>query len=1053
MKKKYLLLLIIVIFSANTFGQEKNGTAYMVSNAHLDTQWNWDVQKSIGTFIRNTLTQNLYLLDKYPDYIFNFEGGIKYNWIKEYYPREYEKMKEYIKSGRWHVSGASWDANDTNIPSPESFFRNVLLGQEFYKKEFGIKSTDIFLPDCFGFGYTLPTIAAHCGLIGFSTQKLRWRSKPFHNGSKVPFLFGIWEGIDGSKILAAADAKNYVEKFEKGDVSLDKDLAEFVAQSVNSKAYRYYGTGDKGGSPTIPSVVSVVEGINGKGPINIVSATSDQLFKEYLPAEKQKGLPVYKGELLMDVHATGCYTSQAAMKLYNRRNEQLADAAERASVIADWLGGAEYPTEKLNEAWKRFIWHQFHDDLTGTSIPKAYTFSWNDELLSQSQFNDVLTYSSSVISKGLNTNVSGLPVVVFNSLSHKRKDLVHAYVPITQKTNAVDVYCSKGKKVKSQLLSWDNGIAEILFSAEVEPVSYSVYEVRKSESSNQTNLKAGNNWIENSVYKVSLDKNGDISSIIDKRNNKELVKEGASIRLALINGNPSYKWPAWEILKSVIDKTPVAITENVKTALVETGATRVTLKVERDYEESKFIQFISLTDGGADDRIDIRTEIDWKQTDALLKAEFPLNISNTDATYDLGIGAVERGVNTETAYEVYAQKWADLSETDKSYGVSVVSDCKYGWDKPDNNTIRLTLLHTPSTSKYYVYQDKQDIGRHVLTYSIIGHQSDYINAGIIRKAENQNVPLYAYITDKHTGKLGKEFSMLKINSDNIDIKAFKKAENSDSYIVRIYESAAKEIENAEIEFAVPIVSATEVNGIEEDIRPAKFSENKLFVSTSAYKPKTYRITFSDSPISIKPEKKHFVDLKFNSQGFSSDAFREIAELDSTGNSFSYDLLPEKFIDDGSEFRFGKLGYNNVIKCNGDTIELQATTNNKMLHLLVASADKDKTVTFYTDNNKYERFIPYYSGFYGQWDYEGNRSYIKDAKVSYIGTHRHNKITGDEPYVFTYMFRVTIPIENTKNIILPKDNSIIVFSATLSDNENLFYPAKDFRTIDGMQIIK
>ena len=147
-------------------------TLYTVGYVHLDTQWNWDIQTTIKDYVWNTLNQNLFLLNQYPDYIFNFEGGVKYAWMKEYYPREYELMKAFVKAGRWHVSGASWDATDTLVPSVESFIRNIMLGQEFYRKELGVESTDIFLPDCFGFGWTLPTAAAHCGLIGFSSQKL-----------------------------------------------------------------------------------------------------------------------------------------------------------------------------------------------------------------------------------------------------------------------------------------------------------------------------------------------------------------------------------------------------------------------------------------------------------------------------------------------------------------------------------------------------------------------------------------------------------------------------------------------------------------------------------------------------------------------------------------------------------------------------------------------------------------------------------------------------------------------------------------------------------------
>ena len=133
-------------------------------------------------------------------------------------------------------------------------------------------------------------------------------------------------------------------------------------------------------------------------------------------------LPLFNGELLMDVHGTGCYTSQAAMKWYNRQNELLGDAAERAAVAAEWLNQASYPRLTLETSWKRFLFHQFHDDLTGTSIPRAYEFSWNDELLSLKQFSDVLTSSVNSVSHLLNTDVKGIPVVLYNPLGYDVSD-------------------------------------------------------------------------------------------------------------------------------------------------------------------------------------------------------------------------------------------------------------------------------------------------------------------------------------------------------------------------------------------------------------------------------------------------------------------------------------------------------------------------------------------------------------------------------------------------------------------------------------------------------
>jgi len=1049
---KKFLIVIFLITSNLSFGQKKEGTVYMVSNAHFDTQWCWTVQTSISEYLRNTLTQNIWLFENYPDYVFNFEGGIKYSWMKEYYPQEYAKVVEYVRKGRWHISGSSWDATDPNMPSAESFFRNILMGQQFYKDEFGVKSTDIFLPDCFGFGYALPTIAAHSGLIGFSTQKLKWRTNPFYGNAKVPFIFGLWQGIDGSRIAAALDARNYTTKYTS-DVSTNKEIQEIVAQSPNKKGYRYYGVGDIGGSPTILSVESVEKGINGKGPVNVVSASSDQLFKEYLPFANHPELPVFDGELLMDVHATGCYTSQSAMKLYNRRNEQLADAAERAAVIAEWMGGALYPSVKLDQAWKRFIWHQFHDDLTGTSIPEAYTFSWNDELISQSQFNDVITYASAIVSQTLDTRVKGTPVVVYNPLSQTRKDIVHAIVPYENEPKGITVYSQEGIKVNSQLISYSNGQAEIIFAAAVDPVSYSVYDVRMSGKSSSNSLKIGSNWIENSFYKLTLDKNGDISSIFDKKNKKEIVEKGKAIRLALFAQNPSTEWPAWEILKSTIDSDPVSIDGNVKISIEEKGSARVSLRVEKSYKgegetkESWFVQIISLTDGATDERIDVKTDIDWNQTNSLLKVEFPLSVSNPTATYDIGLGSVKRRNNTLTAYEVFAHQWADITAEDNSYGVSVINNCKYGWDKPNSNTLRLTLLHTPGTTDRYAYQNKQDFGHHTVTYSIVAHKSGFIDAGTTRLSDSQNNPLFAYNTSKHPGASGKQFSMLKVNSSQIDVKAFKKAERGEEYVVRIYERAGKNADNVEIEFASTIISASELNGIEEVIGKADFSGNKLIFSTTAFKPKTFSVKLASKADLLTINKSKVIKLKYNAEAYTNDAFRNIANFDGKGNSFSYDLLPEKLINEGVEFKFGQIGRKNIIKCAGDTILLPENINSKMLYLLASSTDGDINTTFTVDGTHYNRLVPYYSGFFGQWGWQ-TKGYIKNATIGYVGTHRHNGVSGNEPYVFTYMYKIAIPISGqSKMVVLPKDQKIAIFAASISEEDiDSFRPAMENRTI-------
>ena len=253
----------------------------------------------------------------------------------------------------------------------------------------------------------------------------------------------------------------------------------------------------------------------------------------------------------------------------------------------------------------------------------------------------------------------------------------------------------------------------------------------------------------------------------------------------------------------------------------------MTVCVERKHGKSAFKQYVSLTDGAQDDRIDIVNHVDWKSRNALLKAEFPMAVTNEKAVYDLGVGTIARGNNTDIAYEIYAQQWADLTSEDGSHGVAVINDCKYGWDKPADNVLRLTLLHTPGTKGRYSYQSRQDLGKHVFTYSIVSHEGDYRNGDIVRKAEVMNQPLKVFVASKHSGTFGRSFSFVESMNRNVALRALKQAEDSDAYVVRFYETSGLEAQQAKVRFCADIVEAKELNGNEDEIGEASFSGNTL----------------------------------------------------------------------------------------------------------------------------------------------------------------------------------------------------------------------------------
>lgn len=1021
---------------------------YLVADSHLDTQWNWTVKQTIDEYLWNTVHDNLDLLEKYPDYIFNFEGSIKYQWTKEYYPEEYQRLKKYVADGRWRVSGFSVDAGDVNVPSSESLIRNFLFGQSFYKREFGdMYNRDIMLPDCFGFGYNLPSVAAHCGIVGFHTQKLTWGS-----AYGIPYDICMWQGVDGSQIPALLNMGAYDEQsyFWK-DLTNDQEIINKI--NDNKKKYglswypRYYGPrSDRGGAPDEQSLQWLQKNVAANGQVKVISASSDQFFNDLLENPTAvSNLPVWDNELVMKQHGVGCYTSQSTIKRWNRKNELLAEAAEKSSVMADWLGGKSYDSDKLTDAWTRVLWHHFHDDLTGTSIPKAYTYTWNDEAIAQNQFSNVLLNSVGAVTRTLNTEGVGTPIVVFNPLSKRRNEVATVTIDAASRPESVVVKDAEGNSVLSQIVEFENGKLTFLFLADVPSLGMKVYHAEMSDVAESiATAQVSQDKIENDKYIVSLDANGDISSIIDKKSsNKELLDSPVRLRLSTDAVNNNSTFPSWEILYEDLleDATLGYVDENVKVSVAENGPLRSTLKVERTKNNSIFIQYIRVYNAGETERIDCENEVEWHELTTLLKATFSFTESNPKATFDLGLGAIERGNMNDKLYEVSGHQWADLTGTSGSYGVSVLNDCKYGWDKTNDNTIRLTLIHSPNEGGYG-YQKYQDQGYHRFTYSIYGHKNNWSNADTQWEAASLNQPMLTFVAPVHSGT-DDEISMASVNTDQVAIRAFKKGEDRDEYIVRIYELAGKDADNVEIIFPANIISAEETNGVEETIGAVVFEGNKLTFSTTKFKPKTFAVKLAasgnDVPVLQTPE-SYPVTLDYNVDVISTDNNKSDGDFCGSGLSYPAELIPAELESEGVRFTMGPTtdGENNAVACKGQTLHFNSNGNSSYLYLLAATGDNaGKTARFILNGQSQDIDIQYFTKFVAQVAGEFTTGYFKTDRIAATCTHRHNGATDkNESYDFVYIYKYVISLPQGEcELQLPDDENIVIFAATVSDNAN------------------
>ena len=1144
----------------------KQPTLYVVGYAHLDTEWRWEYPQVINEYLRKTMEDNFTLFEKYPHYVFNFSGANRYRFMKEYYPADFARLKKYVDSGRWFPAGSSMEEGDVNTPSAETLIRQVLYGNDWFRHEFGKASAEYMLPDCFGFPASLPTILAHSGVKGFSTQKLVWGSSADGGGLEsrektpegTPFNVGVWLGPDGEGVLAGLNPGNYdggidtdlsqplpaapsnvaleeirkkflplqqkIRQLENANLPLDpKDIRDYYLLRAEEKGrakiqsdrdldryqndwaarvehngkvsgvytdYHYYGTGDIGGTPDEDSVKrleaivtkgsasfpprdgdgsyqggSHVEGQAewpsvqaGAGPVHVISANAEQMFLDITPSEAV-GLPRYTGEMELTNHSAGSLTSQAYQKRWLRKEELLADAAEKTSIAAEWLGARTYPQQRLNDAWTLVMGGQFHDIAAGTATPKAYEFAWNDDVIAMNQFAGVLNNASEGVAAALDTQAKGVPILIFNPLNIAREEVVEASIEFPGNTpKTVRVIGPDGKETPAQV---SNG--KVLFVARVPSVGYAVYDVHREAAAGLASaLQVSENSLENQYYRVKLNSDGDVSSIFDKSLGRELLAGPA--RLAISYDNPE-QWPAWNMDWDQEQAAPKAyVSGPAQIRVVESGPARVAVEVSRETAGSRFVQTIRLSAGDAGKRVEFGNVIDWNTRESNLKATFPLAVSNRVATYNWDIGTIDRATAQPKKFEVPSHQWIDLTDVTGAFGATILTDCKNGSDKPRDNTIRLTLIRTPGTRGGYADQGTQDIGHHEFIYGVAGHAGDWRQAGSDWQGQRLNDPLIAFQTSRHPGALGREFSLLKVSSPRIRLFALKKAEQSDEIIVRLVELDGKPQPDVKIAFAAPITSAREVNGQEQPVGAANVSGGVLVTSFTAYQPRTFAVKLAAPPAGVVEMvagvRSEPVSLKYDVAVASTDGTHSANGFDGKGNTLPAEMLPAQITFNNVEFHLA-LPTNaapNAILAKGQTIELPNGRYNRV-YVLTASAEGDQKASFKTGSKNVDLTIQDWGEFIGQWDdrqwvakdipipslpgktehddyaeMTGIKSgYIKRADLAWYCSHHHNAVGENVLYGYSYLFAYPIDLPpGAKTIQLPDNDKIRILAISVAE---------------------
>ncbi|HET9099039.1 MAG TPA: glycoside hydrolase family 38 C-terminal domain-containing protein, partial [Acidobacteriaceae bacterium] len=704
----------------------------------------------------------------------------------------------------------------------------------------------------------------------------------------------------------------------------------------------------------------------------------------------------------------------------------------------------------------------------GTATPKAYEFAWNDDVIAMNQFADVFDSASDAVSSVLNTETDGTPLVVFNPLNVSREDVVAAHVNFPGgMPDRVSVIGPDGKEVPAQVSS-----GKVVFLAKVPSVSYTVYNVRAARSSAKvgSDLHVSDDSLENGYYRVKLNRDGDISSIFDKQIGKELLS--SPMRLAISYDNPQ-QWPAWNMDWEQEQAQPRDYVHGpAQVRIVENGPARIAVEVTRETDGSKFAQTIMLSAGDAGKRVEVGNVIDWNTRESNLKAVFPLTANNRMATYNLGLGTIQRPNAQPKKFEVLAHQWIDLTDMSGAFGTTILTDSKNGSDKPNDNTIRLTLIRTPGVRGGYPDQATQDLGHHEFVYGLAGHADDWRNGETDWQGERLNDPLVAFQTTKHPGTLGREFSLIKTSIPGVRVMALKRAELSNDLILRLVELDGRPEPNVRISFAAPIQSAREVNGQEQPIGPAKITAGDLVESFTAYQPRTFAITLRPASVRVAKVHSQKVALHYDLAAASNDGSSIKRGFDGHGNALPAEMLPEKINFNGVDFWLAPAGTGkaDAVVANGQTVTLPDGNYNRV-YVLAASLDGDQNGVFKLGNQQKSLKIEDWGGFIGQWDdrqwqakektmparpgrparqemddyavMTGIRpGYIKRADLAWYCSHHHDAAGKNVAYSYSYLFAYPIDLpRGVRTITLPQNNKIRVMAISVANENPELTPAQ------------
>mgnify|MGYP001038976115 CR=1 FL=1 len=782
-----------------------------LGHAHIDLAWLWPIKQTHHKVVRTFATQ-VRLLNQYPDWIFQQSSPQAYKWLENDAPELFEKVKAEIAKGRWDADGATWVEPDTNLPSGESLVRQLLYGRRYFREKLGIDSKVLWLPDVFGYSAALPQLLKLAGVTGFVTSKISWSQY-----NRFPYDTFRWRGLDGTEIpthfiTTPGTAWFYTYNGMMTVEDTRRNFAEYRQKYLPIQPLLTFGYGDGGGGPTEEMLETALR-LSNDATIETIPRVRFEKVGELMDrvAALKDQLPWWDGELYLEYHR-GTYTTQAWLKRANRKNEINLHNAEWLSSLAQPYG-FKLDKAKLDSLWEDLLLCHFHDILPGSSVNELYNEVRPMQANIEAGAKQISQQAADLLSTQIDTSKASEPLVLFNTLSHDRRD-----------------------PVRLPDGSWRDDVV-------VPAGGWTVIDASKSApASSSLTWDSATRTLSNQYWRLRIDDQGAISELYDRKADRQVLQAGSVGNQWQLFEDRSMRFDAWDI-DDYYREHPLPAPQFVGLELVEESPVRIALELNWQLEQvgdnprSTIKQRLAIYANNP--RIDFETDIDWHEHHHLLKVAFPVDIRASEATYQIQFGHLKRATHRNTSWEIArfegcGHRFVDLSE--HGYGVALLNDSKYGHDILDG-VIRLTCLKSPLSPDEYA-----DRERHIFTYSLLPHSGSFQEAGVIQAAAELNTPLIISSSDPHSGQLPSEWRLISIDNPAIVLDTLKPAEDGNGLIARFYESYGSHAK-AKLDFAVQPSSISSVNLMEEPLEEAGFDAAQASLRLRPFQVLSLRLTF------------------------------------------------------------------------------------------------------------------------------------------------------------------------------------------------------------------